>query len=87
MSSTQAGMRIYHAGDTDFIPEMRNLKEIHAALLPVGGTYTMDVTEAIEAAKAIAPKFFVPMHYKNLLGREGARNGGRADQEEAWPAP
>jgi L-ascorbate metabolism protein UlaG (beta-lactamase superfamily) len=67
------GMRIYHAGDTDYIPEMKGLKDIHAALLPVGGTYTMDVAEAIEAAKAIAPKFFVPMHYKNLLGKEGSR--------------
>jgi len=67
------GMHIYHAGDTDYIPEMRSLKNIHAALLPVGGTYTMDVAEAIEAAKAIAPKFFVPMHYKNLLGKEGSR--------------
>ncbi len=66
------GMRIYHAGDTDYIPEMRSLKNIDAALLPVGGTFTMDVAEAIEAARAIAPKFFVPMHYKNLLGRDGA---------------
>jgi len=67
------GMRIYHAGDTDFIPEMKTLKDIYAALLPAGGTYTMDADEAVEAAKAIAPKFFVPMHYKNLLGKEGAR--------------
>ncbi len=67
-----AGMRIYHAGDTDFIPEMKALKGIEAALLPVGGTYTMDVREALEANKAIRPKFFVPMHYKNLLGAEGS---------------
>jgi len=66
------GMRIYHAGDTDFIPEMKSIKGIDAALLPAGGTFTMDAAEAIEAAKAIAPKFFVPMHYKNLLGKEGS---------------
>jgi L-ascorbate metabolism protein UlaG (beta-lactamase superfamily) len=67
------GMRIYHAGDTDFIPEMRDLKDIYAALLPVGGKYTMDEDEAMMAVKAIKPKFFVPMHYKRLLGEEGAK--------------
>ena len=67
------GMRIYHAGDTDFVPEMRQLKDIYAALLPVGGKYTMDADEAVEAVKAMRPKFFVPMHYKNLLGSEGSR--------------
>jgi L-ascorbate metabolism protein UlaG (beta-lactamase superfamily) len=67
------GMRIYHAGDTDFIPEMKDLKDIYAALLPVGGKYTMDVDEAIKAVRAIKPKFFVPMHYKRLLGEDGAK--------------
>ena len=67
------GMRIYHAGDTDFIPEMKELKEIYAALLPVGGKYTMDEDEAILAVRAIKPKFFVPMHYKRLLGEDGAK--------------
>lgn len=68
------GMRIYHAGDTDLVPEMRNLSGIYAALLPVGGTYTMAPDEAVEAASVIKPKFFVPMHYKNILGREGSKN-------------
>ena len=67
------GMRIYHAGDTDFIPEMSSLKNIYAALLPVGGKYTMDEDDAIRAVKAIKPKFFVPMHYKRLLGEDGAK--------------
>ena len=67
------GMHIYHAGDTDYIPEMKNLKGMDAALLPVGGTFTMDVAEAMEAAKEMNPKFFVPMHYKNLLGKDGSR--------------
>jgi len=53
---------IYHAGDTDFIPEMRQLKDIYLALLPVGGTYTMDVAEAMEAALVINPKVVIPMH-------------------------
>ena len=68
-----AGLRFYHAGDTDFIPEMKKLKGLDVAMLPVGGTYTMDVDEAIEAAKSIDSKFIVPMHYKNLLGVDGSK--------------
>lgn len=61
--------KIYHAGDTDFIPEMRNLasKKLDIAMLPMGGTYTMDVDEAIEAANAIKAKITIPMHYRRLL--------------------
>lgn len=54
--------KIYHAGDTDFIPEMKNLKNIYLALLPSGGTYTMDNPEAAEATIAIKPEFVIPMH-------------------------
>ena len=54
--------RIYHAGDTDFIPEMKGLKNISLALLPSGGTYTMDNPEAAEAALAINPEIAIPMH-------------------------
>jgi L-ascorbate metabolism protein UlaG (beta-lactamase superfamily) len=61
------GKRIYHAGDTDFVEGMKSLGEIDVALLPMGGTYTMDVQEAIEAANAIKAKVTVPMHYKSLL--------------------
>ena len=46
---------IYHAGDSDFIPEMLELGFVDVALLPSGGTYTMDNEEAIEAALAIKP--------------------------------
>lgn len=53
---------IYHAGDTDFIPEMKKLGHIDVALLPTGDKYTMDNTEATEAAIAINPKFAIPMH-------------------------
>jgi len=59
---TVGGKRIYHAGDTDFIPEMRDLKNISLALLPSGGTYTMDNLEAAEAALAIKPEAVIPMH-------------------------
>lgn len=53
---------VYHAGDTDFIPEMRQLKNVDVALLPSGGTYTMDDEEAASAAIAINPKVAIPMH-------------------------
>ena len=56
------GKTLYHAGDTDFIPEMEGLEGIDLALLPSGGTYTMDNDEAAEAAFAIHPKSVVPMH-------------------------
>ena len=62
---TVGGKRIYHAGDTDFIPEMKDLKNISVALLPSGGTYTMDNPEAAEAALAIKPEIVIPMHRWN----------------------
>jgi len=62
---TVGGKRIYHAGDTDFIPEMKDLKNISVALLPSGGTYTMDNPEAAEAALAIKPEIAIPMHRWN----------------------
>ena len=61
------GVRIYHAGDTDFIPEMKELK-VDIALLPVSGTYVMTAEQAVEAALAIQPKLAIPMHYGAIVG-------------------
>lgn len=61
-------VRIYHAGDTDLIPEMNNLKNIDIALLPISGTYVMDFKEAAEAVKIIRPKMAVPMHVGSIIG-------------------
>jgi len=60
--------RIYHAGDTDLIPEMNNIKNIDLALLPISGTYVMDVNEAVEAVKIIKPKIAIPMHINSIIG-------------------
>jgi L-ascorbate metabolism protein UlaG (beta-lactamase superfamily) len=62
------GKKIYHAGDTDFIEEMKSLKDLNldVAMLPTGGKYTMEVEEAAEAANAIAAKITIPMHYRRL---------------------
>lgn len=57
------GKRIYHAGDTDCIPEMQQLKNIDIALLPVSGTYVMTPEEASQAVNIIKPKIAIPMHY------------------------
>ena len=56
------GKTIYHAGDTDLIPEMRKLKGIDLALLPTGDKYTMDNSEAAEAAMLIGPRVAMAMH-------------------------
>jgi L-ascorbate metabolism protein UlaG (beta-lactamase superfamily) len=61
------GVRIYHAGDTDFIPEMKDFK-VDIALLPVSGTYVMTADQAIKAALAIKPKLAIPMHYGAIVG-------------------
>lgn len=63
------GVRIYHAGDSDFIPEMKTLKA-DVALLPVSGVYVMKADQAVQAALAIRPKLAVPMHYGAIVGDE-----------------
>ncbi|BBO80718.1 MBL fold metallo-hydrolase [Desulfosarcina ovata] len=61
------GTRIYHAGDTDLIPEMKSLN-VDIALLPVSGTYVMTADEAAAAARLIDPKTVIPMHYDAIVG-------------------
>jgi L-ascorbate metabolism protein UlaG (beta-lactamase superfamily) len=65
---TVNGIRIYQAGDTDRIPEMKSLRNIDVAILPVGGTYTMNPREAAEAAADIRPKVAIPIHYGKIVG-------------------
>jgi L-ascorbate metabolism protein UlaG (beta-lactamase superfamily) len=68
------GQKIYHAGDTDFIPEMRKVIT-DIALLPCGGTYTMTAQQAAEAANIFKPKVLIPMHWGDIVG-------SKADAEE-----
>jgi len=57
------GKRVYHAGDTDLIPEMNDVT-CDIALLPVSGTYVMNPREAAKAADIIRPSLVaMPMHY------------------------
>jgi L-ascorbate metabolism protein UlaG (beta-lactamase superfamily) len=64
------GGTYYHAGDTDHVAELDEVKT-DVAFLPIGGTYTMDVTEAAGLAKSIAPQIAVPMHYGFVVGSAG----------------
>jgi len=64
---TVNNVRIYHAGDTDAIPEMSKVKT-DIALLPVSGTYVMTADEAAQATKMIKPQIAIPMHYGAIVG-------------------
>lgn len=57
----------YFAGDTDYIPEMKNIKA-DVVFLPVGGVYTMNWKEAVEAANVMRPQIAVPIHFKDIVG-------------------
>lgn len=59
------GLRIYIAGDTEYIPEMEQLKDVDVAFLPINQPYTMTVEQAVKAAKVIQPKVLYPYHYGN----------------------
>jgi L-ascorbate metabolism protein UlaG (beta-lactamase superfamily) len=59
--------RIYHSGDCDFMPEMKNIKA-DIVLMPVGGTYTMTAEEAANAVNTINPEVAIPMHYDDIVG-------------------
>ncbi len=63
------GVRIYHAGDTDYIPEMTDYNA-DIAFLPVSGSFVMTAEEAAEAALAIKPQIAIPMHYGSVVGTD-----------------
>lgn len=65
-------VKIYHVGDSDNIPEMKNLKDenIDILLIPVSGTYVMTPKEALDATLTINPKVAIPMHYGAIVGSE-----------------
>ncbi len=72
---TVDGVKIYHAGDTERIPEMKNFS-CDIAMLPLGQTYTMNsVKEAADAAIDVKAKIAIPIHY-------GLYEGTDEDAEE-----
>jgi L-ascorbate metabolism protein UlaG (beta-lactamase superfamily) len=62
--------RLYHIGDSDIIPEMKNTNST-IALVPVSGTYVMTAEEASKAInELINPKIAIPMHYGTIVGNK-----------------
>ena len=64
---TLGGQRVYHMGDSDFFPEMKEL-EVDIALVPVSGRFVMTADEALEAVAAIQPQVAIPMHVGRGIG-------------------
>jgi L-ascorbate metabolism protein UlaG (beta-lactamase superfamily) len=60
---TLGGKRVYIAGDTECTPEMKALKNIDAAFVPMNLPYTMTPAEAADCVKAFRPKVVYPYHY------------------------
>ena len=60
-------VRVYFAGDTDIVPEIEKIS-CDVALLPVGGTYTMNAKEAAQLIIKITPRIAIPMHYGYVVG-------------------
>lgn len=75
------GRTYYHAGDTDHLPELDRIKA-DVSFVPVGGTFTMDPTEAAGLVKTLAPRLAVPMHYGFVVGE---RTFGDRFKREAAP--
>ncbi|MCR4903225.1 MAG: MBL fold metallo-hydrolase [Butyrivibrio sp.] len=63
------GKRIYIAGDTGLTKEAKKVN-CDIALVPVGGTYTMDTRRAAELINIIRPEYAIPTHYGCIVGRE-----------------
>lgn len=59
------GKKIYHAGDTGLTMDMilLEVEDVDVALIPIGGNYTMDITDALRAVEFVKPKLTIPMHY------------------------
>ena len=72
---TMGGKRVYIAGDTEDTPEMRALKGIDIAFLPMNLPYTMSVAKAADAIRQFKPKIVYPYHYRS-------GDGTKADLEE-----
>ena len=65
--TTLGGTRVYVAGDTDDLDENRSIA-CDVALVPVGGTYTMDAPEAAAFVNAMRPAVAIPEHYGSVTG-------------------
>ncbi len=62
------GKRIYISGDTDATKEAKAVR-CDIAMIPIGGTYTMDAPKAAELVNAIGPQIAIPTHYGSIVGK------------------
>lgn len=62
------GKRVYIAGDTGLTKEARQVK-CDIALVPIGGTYTMDARKAADLINIIRPEYAIPTHYGSIVGK------------------
>ena len=72
-------LRIYVSGDTENIPELKEIKNIDIAFLSVNQPYTMTTDQCIKAALTIKPKILYPYHYHETNVSEiveGLKNSG-----------
>jgi len=77
------GHRYYHGGDTDALPELESLST-DVAMVPIGGTFTMDYREAAGLVKVMRPKVAVPIHFGFVVC---SPSHGALFQREAAPVP
>ncbi|MEM4438725.1 MAG: MBL fold metallo-hydrolase [Pyrobaculum sp.] len=68
------GVKIFHTGDSDFVPEFREIRA-DVAMVPVSGVYVMTPQEAADFVNTIQPAVAIPMHYGSIVA-------SRADAEE-----
>ncbi|MBI4203008.1 MAG: MBL fold metallo-hydrolase [Chloroflexi bacterium] len=67
------GLTIYHAGDTDAVPELAQAGPVDVAMLPIGGVFVMDEAEAAQAAAMVRAETVIPTHYGFATGGDPAR--------------
>lgn len=65
--------KYYIMGDTDYIEEHKKIK-CDVLFIPIGGTYTMNVEEAVECVNTIRPRIVVPIHYGEIVGKHEDAN-------------
>jgi L-ascorbate metabolism protein UlaG (beta-lactamase superfamily) len=80
------GKRIYHLGDTALFSDLQLVKQrgrLDAAVLPIGGHYTMDRFDAVEAARFVGADLVIPCHYNTFPPIETDAEAFKADVQQA----
>jgi len=83
------GKRVYHLGDTALFSDLQLVKQrgrIDAALMCIGGHYTMDRFDAVEAAKFVGADLVIPCHYNTFPPIETEAEAFKADVQQAGTA-